>query len=338
MTHRNDQSTLAVRGVDKPLGKKRRVKKYGAPPANTEIIAPGAELPAPRQKKPHEVEADKPESYFDHDEAVPMLDFDGSEGRGTVRGRIQKKVDLQREAEIVERLQDAAVLAEQKDAARLLPLALDLADKLTTRYALNEARGYIDLLSKKAFAAEDAKVEKRRVYLKPGEHAPPGQSEQEGERGGRYYETGGYEGRHEPKPRLEHVGAADAALFDLADGCVDIAREEGWFVQVDTIRAYDPQEWSDRYKGRESAPGGKTSKAAPYAFYNKGEIAIGPKMQKDLQAAAMGSKVYNAKYAVQAMAHEIVHARNPISGCALRRARIAVFLTIFSCSWGRRLM
>ena len=77
------------------------IKKQGSPPANTQIIAPGAELPKPRQKKPHEVEADNPESAFTHDEVVPMIDFGAGAGY-TVRNPIRKQDSLQRDAEIVE--------------------------------------------------------------------------------------------------------------------------------------------------------------------------------------------------------------------------------------------
>lgn len=304
-----DRSTYQVRGVDKPLGKKKRVKKQ-SPPATAQVIAPGAELPRPRQKKPHEREAEHPESYFTHEESVPMFDFEGGRG-GTMRHGVRKQINLQREAEIVERIHDVAVLAEPKDAARLLPRALDLGSTLKTRYALNEVRGYIAMLAQKAQAVE-AKVEKRRVYLKPGENAPPGHATREGKRGGRYYEVGDKGDRHEPKPKMAHLGQMDAAAFDLADGCVDIAREMGWFAQVDAIRAFSPEEWADKFKGRETGPGGKPSTAAPYASYNYGEIALGPKGQQDLWFAAQGSRTHGAKYGVQAMAHEIVHSRNPI--------------------------
>lgn len=315
MAHRTDQSTYQLRGVDRPLGKKkrRRVKKQAAPPANTELIAPGAELPAPRQKKPHEIEADKPESYFSHEESVPMLDFDGSKGRGTVRGRIQKKLNIQREAEIVERIREVAILCEPEDAARLLPHALDLGNKLKTRYALNAVRAYIDTLAKKAQAADpSAKVEKRRVYLQPGEHAPSGYAEREGKRGGRFYEVTGHEDRHEPKPKMAHLGRADASVFDLVDSCADIARELGWFVQVDTVRAFDDREWGEKYKSGIAGPGGKTSRATPYANYNQGELGLSPLARVSLQSAVHGSRTHAAMYGVHAMAHELVHARNPI--------------------------
>jgi len=198
MAHRADQSTHKIRGVDRPLGKKRRVKKQAAPPANTELIAPGAELPAPRQKKPHELEAEKPEDYADHEVTVPMLDFDGSEGHGTVRGRIQKKVNLAREAEIVERLREVAMLATPKEAMRLLPKATKLVATIQAEIALRDAQVCIVVLTKKAELA-GGKIKKRRVYLQPGEYAPPGHATREGSKRGRYYEIEGDGARHEPR-------------------------------------------------------------------------------------------------------------------------------------------
>jgi len=308
-----DRSAYKVRGTDKPLGKKRPVKKQ-SPPAHTQIVAPGAELPRPRQKKPHEVEADKPESYFSHEETVPMFDFEGGRGH-TMRNPVRKKIDLQREAEIVERIHDVAVLAEPKDAARLLRRVLDLGNTLRTRYALNEAREYAAMLVRKALAEKAGKVEKRRVYLKPGQHAPPGYAEREGKLGGRYYEVGGREERHEPKPRLTHIGHLSAAGRRLAEDCLDAARDMGWFAQVDQVRAYNEEEWAELYSGRTAGPGGKVSHATPYMFYSgeRSMIAIGPRATRDLERAAQAKGFsWDAKAVIQGMSHEAVHSRNPI--------------------------
>jgi len=324
MAHRNDQSTHKLRGVDRPLGKKRRVKKeIGAPPANTELIAPGADLPAPRQKKPHELEAEKPEDYADHEVTVPMLDFDGSEGKGTVRGRIQKKVNLAREAEIVERIREVAILCKPEDAARLLPRALDLANKLKTQYALAEARAYISMLAHKEDAADSA-VDKRRVYLKPGQHAPPGHAEREGKLGGRYYEVGTREERHEPSSRIDHIGEAPAGVFEFSDKAVGVAQREGWEPQVKQVRAHTEAEWERQYHGTE---GKRVSKAAPYAHYvfDERHLGLSPRCARDIGLVLKGATNWSARYGIQAMAHEIIHASHtPIRGWAYRGANAQI--------------
>lgn len=50
-------------------------------------------------------------------------------------------------------------------------------------------------------------VKKARTYLKPGQTAPQGSEEQEGERGGRYYESEG--GGFEPSPEEPEEGFVD---------------------------------------------------------------------------------------------------------------------------------
>jgi hypothetical protein len=284
-----------------------KIKKQGSPPANTQIIAPGADLAKPRQKKPHEVEADNPESGFSHEESVPMFDFGAGAGY-TVRNPIKKRDVLLSDAEIVERLREVAVWADADEARRLFGRALKFASHIRSVIALHEAQGYIELLAHKAEMTGE--VDKARVYLKPGEEPPEGVQTKEGPRGGRYYESDQQSSEPKQVP-IGQMGTMEKSAWRLADRAVDIARKYGWSPDITMIRAYTQVGWERFWGSKVKAEGleiggKKVSNVLPYAYHQFGVIGLGPKAVRDLEGAARGA--IQSKYGVHALAHEIIHA------------------------------
>ena len=282
------------------------------------VIAPGAELPKPRFSKPSEREADLPESWFPHEEALPVI-----EGRGKAgTARVQKADSLLRDALIVERIREVAVLASAADAKKLFTKALKLAAYIKSEIALQEARAYIKMLGHKA-RATDEKIEKARVYLKPGEEPPEGIDVKDGPRGGRYYltedldrvwrERGEEHRRAEERGDLVHVENLSEKAAEAVKSCLRTAKAIGWSCNVHSVEGYDEGRWAAMWGVEGTKVGGKLiTTALPYAAYDSGKLILGPSAVRHLEAVLGGATDWSATFVVPAIAHETCHSVNPI--------------------------
>jgi len=290
------------------------------------VIAPGAELPKPKFDKPSEREASKPESWFDHDEALPVI-----EGRGKAgTARVQKADSLLRDAMIVERIREVAVRASADEAKKLFNKALKLASKIKSEVALQEARAYIKMLGNLARAAGGGKLKKAqrtRVYLQPGEEPPAGVEAKEGPRGGRYYLTedanrvGRERGEQYAKERAARTkeGITATNLSEKAAtafrACAKLAKEIGWSFDIYDVTGHGAAAWASMWGAAGTTVGGKMiTRALPYASCGYGEIHLGPDAVRDLEKVLAGETEWYATYVVPAIAHEINHAVNPLAG------------------------
>jgi len=281
------------------------------------VIAPGAELPKPRFSKPSEREADLPESWFSHEEALPVI-----EGRGKAgTARVQKADSLLRDALIVERIREVAVLASAADAKKLFTKALKLAAYIKSEIALQEARAYIKMLGHKA-RATDEKIEKARVYLKPGEKPPANIEVKEGPRGGRYYltedldrvwrERGEEHRRAEERGDLVNVENLSEKAAEAVKSCLRAAKAIGWNIHVHSVTGFDAQRWASFWGLAGTRVGGKLiTKALPYAAYDNGMIILGPSAVAHLEAVLGGATDWSSAFVIPAIAHETCHSVNP---------------------------
>ncbi len=301
------------------------------------VIAPGAELPKPRFSKPSEREADLPESWFSHDEALPVI-----EGRGKAgTARVQKDA---KEKDIIDRIYRAAIMSTQEQAGRLLPLALKLAAKVASEEGMYQAATYITMLMRKAEGAKARRtLKKGRVYLYPHEKAPAWAEVKTSPRGARYYEgkTRGKKDEEKPAEEVEHEqGIPDRELPDVPEGAPwtihGLTGAEPSAVEATNSLMKKVQRDMEDYFKSEGLPKPEvqrvtfnvsmTNLKGPVgggnfiAYYRNSEqhIVIGHSTTEFIKKLAQGEEKITrwggpVQWALLTLAHEVNHAVNPIS-------------------------